>query len=68
MFETNFQVVEAWYSQYSKMRLLASDFQSKVEKIKQPPAIVLKAITKKFNFQKPNIHPQFYLGTSLDWD
>lgn len=68
MFETNFQVVEAWYSQYSKMRLLASDFHCKVEKIKQPPTNVLKAITKKFNFQKPRIHPQFFIGTSLDWD
>ncbi len=68
MFETNFQVVEACYSHYSKMRLLASDFHCKVEKIKLPPTNVLKAITKKFNFQKPHIHPQFYIGTSLDWD
>ena len=68
MFETNFQVVEAWYSQYSKMRLLASNFHCKVEAIKRLPTNVLKAISKKFNFQKPHIHPQFYIGTSLDWD
>ena len=68
MFETNFQVVEAWYSQYSKMRLLASDFHCMVEKIKQPPTNLLKTITKNLNIPKLHIHPQFYIGTSLDWD
>ncbi len=68
MFETNFQVVEAWYSQYSKMRRLASDFLIKVEKVKRLTINLLKAISKKFYFQKPHIHPQFYIWTSLDWD
>ena len=68
MFETNFQLVEAWYSQYSKMRRLSSDIHITVEKIKQPPINLLKTITKNLNFQKPRIHPQFYIGTSLDWD
>jgi len=68
MFETNFQVVEAWYSQYSKMRQLASDFHIKVEKVKQPPTNLLKTISKNINIQKLHIHPQFFIGTSLDWD